>query len=554
MNKKRILIVGGVAGGASCAARARRLSESSQIIVFDRGAFVSFANCGLPYYVGNVIKKKDDLIVATPEKFKQWFNIDVRTRSYVRSIFPDRKCIAVENLDSGQVYEENYDALVLSPGSAPLRPPIDGIDLPGIFTLRTIPDSEQIKAWLDRKKVEHVAIAGGGFIGLEMAENLKRRGLLVTLIEMQPHVMPSMDFEMASFIHDHLRSQKVSLCLGSLVTAFSPGKDGAIAIGLASGRTINADMVLLAMGVRPETEPARDAGLQIGATGGIFVDEYMRTSNAHIFAVGDAVEVKNYITQTPTLVPLAGPANRQGRLAADVIMGQPDLRPFRGVQATAVCGVLGLTIAATGLTEKALQQINGSASAIAYDKIYLMPGHHASYYPGAKTIFMKLIFTIPDGKILGAQAVGPAGVAKRIDVIAMAIQNQATVFDLAEAELCYAPQYGSAKDPINLAGMIAANVLQGLSPNAHWESAAESQPFILDVREPAEFKKGNADSALHIPLGQLREKLDVLPRDREIWVYCYSGQRSYYAVRILRRRGFKARNISGGFGMYSAVL
>lgn len=554
MQAKRLLIVGGVAGGASCAARARRLSESAEIIIFERGPFVSFANCGLPYYVGEVIKKEDDLLVATPERFKKWFNIDVRTGYNVRRIIPIRKTIEVENSATGDIREERYDTLVLSPGALPLKPKIEGIDLPGIFTLRTIPDTRQIKAWLAQRKVEHAAIVGGGFIGLEMAENLQKRGVRITVIEMLPQVMPPIDYEMAAMVHDHLREKKVELCLGSPVVGFSPADGGAVTINTAAGRKITADMALLALGVRPETELARDAGLEIGETGGILVDEYMRTSQADIYAVGDAVQVKDFVTQTPALIPLAGPANRQGRLAADVIMaGQKLPRPFRGVQGTAVCGVCGLTIAVTGATEKRLEKLKQDGTEIPYEKLHIWANHHVSYYPDAQTLALKLIFSPQDGKVLGAQAIGLAGVEKRIDVIAMAIQKGATVYDLAECELCYAPQYGAAKDPVNLVGMAAANLLEGLSPTRYWEDLAEAGALVLDVRDLDEYKEGHVKDALHIPLGDLRERLAEVPPDREIWAHCLAGVRSYYAIRILTQRGYTARNISGGYALYNAV-
>jgi len=554
MTPKRLLVVGGVAGGASCAARARRLSEEAEIIVFERGPYASFANCGLPYYVGKVIAKERSLFVASPQLFKKRFNIDVRTQNNVRRIDRQNKQIEVENLNTGEVYTEPYDTLVLSPGAAPLRPNLKGIDLPGIFTVRTVPDTRKIIDWIETKNVRSAAVVGGGFIGLEMAENLKIRGIDVTIIEMLPQVMPVLDPEMATFIHNHLRAKDVSLCLGSPVEGFKQEDSGRIDILLESGRTVSADMVILAIGVRPEVELAKEAGLTIGDLGGIMVDDRLRTSDESIWAVGDAVEVKNFVTGTQSLALLAGPANRQGRIAADAIMGNGSsyLHRFRGAQATSVCGVLGLTIASTGVTEKVLKQLNLSGEIQPYQKIYLHPDHHAGYYPGAKTITIKLIFSPTNGRILGAQAIGTEGVEKRIDVIAMAIQYQGTVFDLEEAELCYAPQYGAAKDPVNMGGMIASNILRGYAHVVHWEDLAGSDAFILDVREPVEFKKGHVENAVNIPLGQLRDRLAELPQDREIWAYCFVGQRSYFALRILAQYDFKVRNISGGFLMYKA--
>ncbi|MBL7178627.1 MAG: FAD-dependent oxidoreductase [Desulfobacterales bacterium] len=555
MKPKRLLIVGGVAGGASCAARARRLSEDAEIIVFERGRHVSFANCGLPYYVGNVITKERSLIIASPQIFKKRFNIDVRTENNVRRIDRKNKTIGVENLKTGEVYQEHYDALVLAPGAAALKPNLEGIDLPGIFTVKTIPDTKKIIDWITTRDVKRAAVVGGGFIGLEMAENLKIRGIDVTIIEMLPQVMATLDPEMATFIHDHLTAKGVSLSLGSPVTGFKSNSAQMIDIMLASGRIVTTDMVILAVGVRPEIQLAKTADLTIGNLGGISVDGQMRTSDENIWAVGDAVEVNHFVTGTRSLALLAGPANRQGRIAADAIMGNASIHPhrFRGAQATSICGVLSLTVAATGVTEKFLKQLNSESERQPYEKIYLHPDHHAGYYPGAKTITIKLIFSPLDGKILGAQAVGTEGVDKRIDVIAMAIQQQGTVFDLEEAELCYAPQYGSAKDPVNLAGMIASNVLRGYSQVVHWEDLNASDAFILDVSEPFEFNRGHVENAVNIPLGQLRQRITELPRNREIWSYCSIGLRSYFALRLLSLLGFKVKNISGGYTMYQAV-
>jgi NADPH-dependent 2,4-dienoyl-CoA reductase/sulfur reductase-like enzyme/rhodanese-related sulfurtransferase len=549
--KPRILVVGGVAGGASCAARARRLSEDAEIMIFERGPYVSFANCGLPYYVGDVITDERSLLVATPELFKRRFNIEVRLQSEVRAIDRAKQQIEVRNTVTGETYREGYDALVLAPGSAPIRPPLPGIDLPGIFTLRTIPDSRQMKQWITERKVGHAVIVGGGFIGLETAENLVRRGISVTIIEMLPQVMPPIDPEMAVPVQDHLAANGVSLHLSDGVAKFEQNPDGhTISVITKSGAGFSCDMVLLAIGVRPETTLAREAGLEIGQMGGIRVNDHMRTSDEHIWAVGDAVEVRDFVTGDWSLIPLAGPANRQGRIAADVILGR-DAR-FRGVQGTAVCRVFDITVAATGASEKTLQRRGIGGQPAQYEKIYLHPGHHANYYPGAKPITIKLIFSTKDGRILGAQAVGEEGVEKRIDAIAMALQRGSTVFDLEEAELCYAPQFGTAKDPVNLAGMIASNAMRGDSPVAHWKDTAGSQAFILDVREPGEFKMGHLEGAVNIPLNSLRVRMHELPRDREILAYCAVGQRSYYAARALRLHGFNARNISGGMRSYHA--
>lgn len=554
-NRKKLLIIGGVAGGASCAARARRLDEDAEIIVFERGPFISFANCGLPYHIGKVIPRERSLIVASPEMFKRQLNIEVRTNNNVKYIDRKNKQIEVENIETGEVYKENYDTLVLSPGAAPLKPGIEGIDLPGIFPLRTIPDMRKIIDWIETRKVKKAAVVGGGFIGLEMTENLKILGIDVTIIEMLPHVMPFLDPEITAFIHDHLKAEGISLLLGSPVIGFKQEDNGMIAVMMKSGRTVEADLIILAIGVRPETELAKTAGLTLGKLGGILVDDQMRTSDEHIYAVGDAVEIKNFVTDAQSLIPLAGPANRQGRIAADVIMGNNGVKPsrFRGSQATMVCGVLGLTIAATGITEKTLNQLDKHDQCPPYEKIYLNPSHYAGYYPGAKPIAMKLIFSTENGRILGVQAVGKEGVEKRVDVIATAIQHNGTVFDLEEAELSYAPQYGSAKDPVNLAGMIASNVLRGHTSVVHWGDLSESDAFILDVRDPFEFRKGHVKDAVHIPLAALRSRIQDLPTDREIWTYCYEGKRSYFALRILKQYGLKVRNISGGYLMYLAV-
>ena len=547
MDRKRILVVGGVAGGASCAARARRLSEKEEIIIFDRGPHVSFANCGLPYYVGEVIKEEEDLLMATPELFRERFNIEVRLHSEVLSIDPAGRRIEIREHASGKTYRETYDALVLAPGASPIRPAMPGIDLPGIFSLRNIPDSLRMKEWITRYQAKHAVIVGGGYIGMEMTENLIKRGLSVTVVEMLPQVMPLLDPEMVSPIHAELKKHGVSLRLNETVTGFKPGQDHRISVALKSGAVEDTDLVILAIGVRPETTLAIESGLKIGETGGIRVDEQMRTSDKNIWAVGDAVEVTDLSTGRPAVIPLAGPANRQGRIAADTIMGR-DVR-FRGVQGTSVVGIIDLVAAFTGPSEKTLKRIGVWDRSSTLEKIYLHPGSHAGYYPGAKPISIKLIFDRADGRLVGAQAVGKKGVEKRIDVISMAIQKNATIFDLEEAELCYAPQFGSAKDPINMAGMIAANVARGDMGIAHWDELG-NDPYVLDVREPDEFEKGHVEGAVNLPLGQLRDRMDEVPRDREIRPYCLVGQRSYYATRLLAQNGFNIKNISGGFKSY----
>lgn len=549
MGKKRVLVVGGVAGGASCAARARRLSESAEIIMFDRGEYISFANCGLPYYVGNVIKNEENLIIATPELFRDRFKIDVHLQSEVVELDRKNSCIQVKDLRTGDIYREKYDALVLSPGASPIRPNMPGIDLAGIFSLRTIPDGRQIKAWIEQRNAKRAVIVGGGYIGMEMTENLVNLGLSVTIVEMQSHVMPLLDPEMVSPIHAELVKHGVTLHLNETVTGFEQSKDGSILTGLKSGRTEKADLVILSIGVRPEIKLAEAAGLKIGRRGGICVDKQMRTSDEKIWAVGDAVEVKDVVTGQLGVIPLAGPANRQGRIAADTIMGRNS--EFRGVQGTSVVGIMGLVVAFTGVNEKTLRNMEIWDKPVPYEKVYLHPGHHVGYYPGASPISLKLIFSRKDGRVVGAQAIGRGGVEKRIDVISMAIQKKATVFDLEEAELCYAPQFGSAKDPVNLAGMIAANVLRGDARIIHWDALEKSPAFILDVRNPSEYKRDHIEEAVNIPLDELRNRMGEVPRDQEIWAYCAVGQRSYYASRALSQYGYDIKNLSGGFKTFT---
>jgi len=541
MSPKRVLIVGGVAGGASCAARLRRLDEQAEIVVFEKGPYPSFANCGLPYYIGDAISDETKLLVATPELFHNRFNIEVRTEHEVLGINRGERKIEVRDLRKGSVYQEAYDALVLSPGAAPARPPLPGVDLAGVFTLRTIPDSRAIRAWIQESESRNAVVVGGGFIGLEMAENLARRGFEVAIVDMFDQVMPPLDREMAEYVDVHLLKNHVSVRLADAVVRFNGSGGRVTSVETRSGARIQADVVILSVGVKPENKLAKDAGLELGPHGGIRVDESMKTSDPCIWAVGDAVEATDAITGELCLVPLAGPANRQGRIAADVICGRP--AKFRGVQATAVCGVFGLTVAMTGVSEKRLLQAKNTD----YAAVYLHPNDHASYYPGANEMHLKLIFRRSDGVVLGAQGVGCQGVERRIDVISFAIQKGSTVFDLEEAELCYAPQFGMAKDPVNLAGMVAANVVRGDVSLAKWNDLPDCGAFLLDVREQEEFTRGAIGAAINIPLHQLRQRLSELPKDRPIWVNCARGQRSYYAVRILQQHGFDASNLSGGY-------
>lgn len=553
MASKRVLIVGGVAGGASCAARLRRLDETAEIFMFERGPDVSFANCGLPYYVGGVITDRQSLLVATPERFRDWFNVEVRIRHEVESIDRRAKTIGVRNLQTGSLKTERYDHLVLSPGAKPIRPSLPGVDLPGVFVVRNLQDVDQINQWIVRRNATRAVVVGGGYIGLEMVENLVHRGLDVTLLELLDQVMPQMDKEMVVPIQNMLIERGVGFQLGNGVTSLQEAPGETIAVIAKNGERITADLVILAVGVKPDVKLAMDAGLDLGPSGGIRVDERMRTSDPNIYAVGDAVEVRDWVTGNPMLVPLAGPANRQGRLVADVICGRD--RRFRGVQGTSVVGLFGWVLASTGANEKRLL-----ATDTPYQKMYVHANHHAGYYPGAEPIALKILFQPVTGRLLGAQAVGTAGVEKRIDVLAMALQKEATVFDLEEAELCYAPQFGSAKDPINLAGAAAANVLRGDVELVYWEdwmtaqaNGEQPRPLVVDVRNADELGSGTVPGATNIPLGELRARIDELPRDREVWVHCGVGQRSYYASRILKQAGFEVRNLAGGLKSYLAL-
>lgn len=551
----KVIIVGGVAGGASCAARLRRMDEKADILMVERGPYVSYANCGLPYHVGGSIKNESSLLVATEATFREQFAIDCRTRCEVVGVSADQKTVDLKDGVTGQITTESYDKLVLSPGAAPIRPPLPGIDLPGIFSVRTVPDARKMRQWLDRDttepsgmdrytgyqtvtKPQRAVVVGGGFIGLEMVENLVERGLEVTLIERLSQVMPPLDPEMANLVQGHLAKREVRLELNDGVAEFRQTPDGSLEVITVSGKSHPADIVILAIGVRPETTLAKMAGIEIGQLGGIRVDDQMRTSDPDILAVGDAVEVKDFVTGEWSLVALAGPANRQGRIAADVIVGRD--ASFRGTQGTSICKIFDAAIAQTGVSEKTLNRLGDTD----FEKIYLYPNSHAGYYPGAKMLAIKVLFRKSDGRLLGAQVLGEDGVPKRIDSFAMAIQAGLTMYDLEESELCYAPPYGSAKDPVNFAGMVAADILRGDMPQCHWSSV--SNGFLLDVRNPAELAVESVPGALNIPLPTLRARLAELPRDRDISVICRSGQRAYYATRILMQHGFKVQNIAGG--------
>lgn len=535
----KIVIIGGVAGGASCAARLRRLDENAEIVMIERGPYVSYANCGLPYHVGGIIADEASLLIASPQLFRDQFAIEVRTNTEAVTIDAIAKTVVLRDVITGTTKLESYDKLVLSPGAVSIKPPLPGIDHPGIFHVRTVPDARAIRTWMTSNTLgKRAVVIGGGFIGLEMVENLVHQGFDVTLLELADQILAPLDVEQSRAVEDVLRRHGVALALGEAVSGFVHQASGEICVQTKAGTTYTADIVILALGVRPDTELAKSAGLKLGERGGIKVDEQMRTSDPDIYAVGDAVEVHDVVTGADTLLALAGPANRQGRIAADAIAGRRSR--FRGVQGTAIIGLFGTTVAWTGASEKTLRRLGRED----FEKIYLYPNHHARYYPGAKTISMKLIFAKSDGRILGAQAYGEEGVDRRIDVIATFIHKGGTVYDLEEAELCYAPQYGSAKDAANFAGMIAANVLRNDMPVAHWSTDHAS--LLLDVREPSEVEAYAVSNAIHIPLKQLRARLSELPQGREIAVICRSGQRAYLATRILLQNGFSAKTLSGG--------
>lgn len=536
----RVLIVGGVAGGGSTAARLRRLDEEAEIILFERGEYISFANCGLPYYIGGVIEERENLLVVKPELMKNRFNIDVRVKSEVVEIDPQEKKAVVLDHRNNNRYTLSYDKLVLSPGASPIRPPLPGINSSRIYTLRNIPDTDAIVNELENGKVKRAVVIGGGFIGLEMVENLHHRGLQVSLVEMAPQVMAPLDYEMAAIIHQHLKVKQIPFFLKDGVKGFEENKTG-IVTTLESGRTIEADMVVLAIGVRPEVKLAKDAGLETAR--GIIVNEKMETSDPDIYAIGDAVEVQHLVCGTRTLIPLAWPANKQGRIVADRICGLDSV--YRGSQGTAIAKVFDLTVASTGCNEKNLQDKD-----IDYGVSFTHSAHHAGYYPGAIPMSIKLIFDNKDGRVLGAQIVGIEGVDKRIDVLAVAIRNRMTVFDLEELELAYAPPYSSAKDPVIMAGFVAANIMRGAFKPIQWHEIAEKQAnkgWLLDVRTREEFELGTIEGSTNIPVDELRERINEIPTDLPIIVFCQVGLRGYVACRILEQHGKEVYNLSGGY-------
>ncbi len=541
----KLVIVGGVAGGASAAARARRMDEKAEIVILERGEHVSFANCGLPYFVGGEIRDRGSLLVQTPQSLARRFRIDVRTHSEVTAIDRTARKVKVRELKTGREYEETYDKLILAPGASPLVPPIPGADLPGVFTLRNVPDAERIRTWVESRRPSSALVVGAGFIGLEMVESLSRLGLNVHLVEMVDQVLPLLDADIASFLKVELQDNGVSLHLGTQARSFELAGEG-LRVGLSDGGTVETGLVILSVGVRPETGLAKSAGLELGGRGGIHVDDRMRTSDPDIYAVGDAVEVRDLVTGNPELIPLAGPANRQGRIAAENALGAD--RKFKGSLGTSVVRVFNLTAAQVGASAKRLARL-GIEHRVSWTHSY----SHATYYPGAQRMSIKLLFAPSDGRILGAQIVGGEGVDKRIDVLATAITAGMSVHDLTELDLAYAPPFGSAKDAVNMAGYAAQNVLEGKVDAAQWDEPADSGALILDVRTPMEFAGGHLPGAVNIPLDDLRENMGVLPREREILVYCRVGLRGYIGTRILSQNGFQARNLSGGIVTWSAA-
>lgn len=545
--KKKIVIVGGVAGGATAAARLRRLDEESHIVMFERGEHISFANCGLPYYIGETIQQRGKLLVQTVEGMSKKFNLDIRNLSEVAKINRDEKTVTVKNLSTNEVYEESYDVLVLSPGAKPIVPPIPGLnEADNIFTLRNIPDTDKIKAYVDDKEPKHATVVGGGFIGLEMAENLAHRGVKVTLVEMANQVMVPLDIEMAAIVHKHLREKGVELILEDGVKSF---EDSGRKIILASGKEISTELVILSIGVKPENTLAADARLNLGERGGIQVNEYLQTNDESIYALGDAIEVIDYINGKPAMIPLAGPANRQGRIVANNIYGKKE--SYKGTLGTGIAKIFDLTAATTGNNEKVLKRMG-----IDYKVVHIHPASHAGYYPGAHPIALKLIFDPEAGSILGAQAVGADGVDKRMDVIATAIKGGLTIFDLTELELSYAPPFSSAKDPVNMAGYVAANILEEGIETVQWheiDQIVEEGGLLVDVREPKERENGFIKGSINIPLGEIRDRLDEFPKDKPVYLSCQVGLRGYLATRILKGHGYHAINVDGGWKTYSAT-
>ena len=543
----KILIIGGVAGGASCAARLRRLDEKAEIIMLERGEFISFANCGLPYYIGGEISEKSKLTLQTPENFKARFHIDVRVWNECVSVDTENKTVTVRNLKTNKIYKESYDKLVLSPGAAPIRPNIEGIESNRVFTLRNIPDTLKIKSYIDTMHPRSAVVVGGGYIGVEMAENLKNAGLDVTIVELADHLIAPLDFDMAADVHRYIKDNGVRLELNNGVKAINE-TDDRLTVKLQNGE-IKADMLIMSVGVRPEIALVKDTGIAVNSHG-IAVNRHMQTSIPDVYAVGDVIQVNNFLTQEPAFIPLAGPANKQGRIAADNICGIPS--EYKGTQGSAVLKLFDMTIATTGLNEK-----TAKASGIEYDKTYIYSASHASYYPGSSMMSVKVLWDKKTYKIIGAQIVGFDGVDKRMDVIATAIRFGAKVTDLAELELCYAPPFGSAKDPVNMVGYVAENVISGKIKQFFWHDVEnlprDGSVTLLDARTQTEVERGMIDGFIHIPLDSLRDHLNLIPKDKPVYVYCHSGLRSYIACRILAGNGYDCYNLAGGWRLYESV-
>lgn len=545
----KVLIVGGVAGGATAAARLRRNSEQTKIIMFERGKYISFANCGLPYYIGGKIENARALTVETPERFQTRFSVDVRTLSEVIKIDPALKKITVKSHQTGQIYEERYDKLILATGAEPIKPAIEGINSKRVFTLRNIPDAYRIKSYIAEYEPKSAIIVGGGYIGVEMAENLHRAGLNVTIVEMSDQVIAPLDYDMASDVHCYMRSKCVHLILNKAVQSIREEGTG-LCVSLG-GDSIKVDMLVMAVGVRPESKIAQDAGLLVNQRGAIVVSANMLTSDKDIYAVGDVAEVNDFITNQAIFVPLAGPANKQGRIAADHICGKDNR--YTGTQGSAILKVFDMVIATTGINEKTAKRLQ-----LNYDKSFTYSPNHATYYPGAVNMAIKLIFEKTNGKVLGAQIVGFAGVDKRCDILAAAIRFGATVKSLTQLELCYAPPFSSAKDPVNMAGFAAENLLEGSVKNFHWHDVHEltksDNAIFLDVRTNIEYKRGHIDGFMNIPLDELRDAMHRLDKTKPVYITCQVGVRGYIATRILLQNGFDAYNLSGGYRLYNSIF
>ncbi len=547
---KKIVIVGGVAGGATAAARIRRLDENARIIVFERSGYVSYANCGLPYFIGGTIEDEEELTLQTPDGFFERFRIEAKVHHEVVSINREKRTVTVRDLEAGETFEESYDTLILSPGARPVVPPLEGVNDLLVFSLRTVEDTLKIHSFIEQNEPRSAVIVGGGFIGVELAENLNELGLKVTVVDMQPQLMNQLDGDMAAFIHSKMRAKGVELLLERGVSAFrSNGKT--IETVLGEGESVTADMAVLAIGVSPDTKLAKDAGLELGLRGSILVNERMQTSDPDIYAVGDAVQVKHFVTGEPSLISLAGPANKQGRIAADNICGIESA--FDGSQGSSVIKVFDLTAAATGINEKTAQSLG-----LNYDKVFLSPANHAGYYPGGKVMTMKVLFELGTDRLLGAQIVGFDGVDKRIDVIATAIRAGMKASELKLLDLAYAPPYSSAKDPVNMAGFMIENLNKGITKQFHWHEVGslprDGSVILLDVRTEGEYARGHIDGFINIPVDELRERIHELETCKKVYIMCQSALRSYIGYRILAQNGFDCLNLSGGYRLYQTVM